>query len=269
MRKVFKGALALGVGAMALAVPASARHSWGGYHWARTSNPFALVLADNVSSAWDPSLATAVVDWSKSSVLDTVAVAGRNNPRRCAPTAGRVEVCNYTYGRTGWLGIASISITSGNHITAGTVKLNDTYYSTPTYNTPAWRNLVMCQEIGHTFGLGHQDENHTNPNLNTCMDYTNSPSSNQHPNQHDYDQLMTIYSHLDGGTTLRSATQLSARDLVGADVGITPKSWGQPIQFRRDGKPSVYLRRDGPDRMTLTHVFWVPGLGPEDNHVHE
>ena len=28
---------------------ASANHSWGGYHWARTSNPFAIKLGDNVS----------------------------------------------------------------------------------------------------------------------------------------------------------------------------------------------------------------------------
>jgi hypothetical protein len=29
---------------------ASANHSWGSYHWARTSNPFNLKLGDNVSS---------------------------------------------------------------------------------------------------------------------------------------------------------------------------------------------------------------------------
>ncbi len=33
----------------------------------------------------------------------------------------------------------------------------------------------MCQEIGHDFGLDHQDENFNNPNLGTCMDYTNDP----------------------------------------------------------------------------------------------
>jgi hypothetical protein len=60
----------------------------------------------------------------------------------------------------------------------------------------------MCQEVGHGFGLDHQDENFNNPNLGTCMDYTNDPDgplSNEHPNAHDYDQLVTIYSHLDDG----------------------------------------------------------------------
>ena len=61
---------------------------------------------------------------------------------------------------------------------------------------------MICQEIAHDFGLDHQDENFSNPNLGTCMDYTSDPEgppSNEHPNQHDYDQLESIYSHLDGG----------------------------------------------------------------------
>src|SRR6266540_1791449 len=53
-----------------------ANHSWGGYHWARTSNPFTVKLGDNVSSTWDSALSTASSDWSKSTVLDTTVVAG-------------------------------------------------------------------------------------------------------------------------------------------------------------------------------------------------
>jgi hypothetical protein len=41
-------------------------HSWGGYHWARTANPFTLKLGDNVSSGWDTYLAMASIDWSQS-----------------------------------------------------------------------------------------------------------------------------------------------------------------------------------------------------------
>jgi len=55
--------------------------------------------------------------------------------------------------------------------------------------------LVMCQEVGHNFGLGHQDEDFYNPNLNTCMDYTSDPSTNTMPNAHDYEQLVLIYDH--------------------------------------------------------------------------
>ena len=35
-----------------------ADHSWGGYHWARTANPFTLKLGDNLTSAaWKAHLA--------------------------------------------------------------------------------------------------------------------------------------------------------------------------------------------------------------------
>ena len=87
--------------------------------------------------------------------------------------------------------------------------MNDTYFNTHKYNTPAWRQMVMCQEVGHTFGLDHQDENFDNANLGTCMDYTNDPSTNQHPNQHDYDELALIYKHLDSTTTVGTASAAS------------------------------------------------------------
>src|SRR6266496_5047901 len=88
---------------LAVPSPAHANHSWNGYHWARTANPFTVQLGDNVTSTWDAHLATASSDWSKSTVLDTtVAAGGAGNPRPCKATAGRVEVCNTTYGNTGW-----------------------------------------------------------------------------------------------------------------------------------------------------------------------
>src|SRR5437867_11622388 len=146
---------------LALAVPAFANHSWGGYHWARTSNPFALKVGDNVSSQWDAILNTTISDWSKSTVCDLTKVAGQATGR-CRGTSGRDEVCDGTYGNNGWLGVASISITGGTHITLGTVKLNDTYFNTSKYNTTPWRNLVSCEEVGHTLGLDHQDTNFNN-----------------------------------------------------------------------------------------------------------
>ena len=47
--------LALALAPFLLLTPerASASHSCGNYHWARTANPFTLKLGDNVSSAWD------------------------------------------------------------------------------------------------------------------------------------------------------------------------------------------------------------------------
>ena len=137
-------ALALIVGFSA--PTAKADHSWGNYHWARTANPFNLKLGDNLSSNWDAYLTGASTDWSLSSVLETLVVPGNTNPKNCRTTSGRVEVCNSKYGNNGWLGVASIWA-SGEHITQGTVKLNDSYFSTAKYTLVK----VYFNLINHTF----------------------------------------------------------------------------------------------------------------------
>ena len=249
----------------ALTVITSASHSWNGFHWARTSSPFTLKLGNNVSSNWDPILSTTSSDWSQSTVLNTTIVAGGTSPRSCRPTNGRVEVCNARYGNTGWLGIAQVWV-SGSHITQGTVKLNDTYFNTPTYNTTAWRNLVSCQEVGHTIGLDHQDVNFDNPNLGTCMDYTNDPSTNQHPNQHDYDELVTIYSHLDSSTTV--GLSVDHADAEGEappamnDIDLKgPGQWGNVIQKSDDGRHMLFELDFGNGHKVFTFVTWA---NPDD-----
>ena len=187
---------------VAFQTSSSATHSWNGYHWARTASRFTLDLGDNLSSAWKNTLHIVSSEWNQSPVLDTVIVGGGR--RNCRPTAGRIEVCNAAYGATGWLGVAQVWAI-GSHIAQATVKVNDTYFTTSTYNRPEWRQMVLCQEIGHTFGLDHQDENFTNRNLGTCMDYTRrplGPPDNTSPNGHDYDQLELIYRHRDSSTTV-------------------------------------------------------------------
>jgi hypothetical protein len=239
------------LGVTLMAVPASATHSWNNYHWGRRTAPFTLTLRDNVSAAWDFYLRQAATDWSNSSVLDTVVRAGTVDPRKCRPTSGIVQVCNASYGRNGWLGIAQIWI-SGSHITQGRAKLNDSYFSMATYNKPAWRALVMCQEIAHTFGLDHQDENHTNTNLGSCMDYSSKPlgpPDNQHPNDHDDDQLAIIYRHLDSNSTIAPSLVASAAP---AD------DWGRAIRFTREGKGRVFVKDLDPTRRVVTFVTWAP-----------
>ena len=243
---------------------ASATHSWNGYHWARTSNPFALKVGDNVSAVWDPYLNEAIADWSASSVLNLTKVTGSTKPRTCKPKAGQIEACSERYGKTGWLGIAQIWI-SGSHITQAITKVNDTYFNTSTYNTPAWRRLVMCQEIAHDFGLDHQDEVFNNANLGSCMDYTNDPDggpggfsatdpSNEHPNAHDYDQLETIYNnHLDLITTVGQAIARKGN----RDDASEASDWGKSIQKDGKGRNSLYERDLGKGDKVFTFILWA------------
>lgn len=250
-------AITLGAFAVAFSFAgvAYADHSWGGYHWARTANPLVLTLGDGVkTAAWDAALTQASSDWSLSSVLDTSVVGSLVNPKNCRATSGRVEVCNSKYGKNGWLGIAQIWVTGGEHITQGTVRLNDTYFNTSPYNTSAWRNLVMCQEIGHTFGLDHQDEDFANANLGSCMDYTSDPNTNQHPNAHDYEELETIYAHLDSINTAKATTGVERA----RDVDVSERSeWGKEVRHNSRGNSSVYRRNLGEGEEVFTFVVWA------------
>jgi hypothetical protein len=88
--------------AVVFAAGLSASHSWGGYHWARTTSQFTLKVGDNLtSSTWRGHLAQTSSDWnSGNSPLLTAIVAGQSR-KRCSMVAGTTQVCNDTYGRHG------------------------------------------------------------------------------------------------------------------------------------------------------------------------
>ena len=250
-----------------------ANHSWGNYHWATTTGKVTLQTGDNVDNTWDSYLNGAIADWNQSVVIELVKVAGGARPKNCRPTSGRIETCNASYGNNGWLGIAQIWA-SGSHITQAVTKLNDTYFRTATYNTPAWRRLVTCQEIAHDFGLDHQDETFDNENLGSCMDYTNDPDggaggavnndpSNEHPNSHDYSQLLTIYNHKD---TTDTATLTTAQDEAGDDDG--PAAWGRLVRSSRNNRIQIYEKDLGQGQKKITHVFWADPERDRQGQVH-
>lgn len=263
--------------ALGAIAPASATHSWGGYHWAGNGSNVTIKVNKAITSQWTTSVNTSISDWDASNELTLInqnAPAG-TSAKRCSPIAGQILVCNAAYGQRGWLGIASIWLTSG-HISQATTKLNDSYFNNAQYNTPAWRALVACQEIGHDFGLDHQDEAFGPPNLGTCMDYTNDPDgggaygpSNEHPNAHDYQELNIIYNHDDGFTTATASTNFGIRQVGAAPpreeagIGDSPAEWGRAIHRDAQGRPDVFVKDLGPGRKALTHVFWAIGEGPK------
>lgn len=200
MRRKFTIVLAIALATvMANSSALFATHAWSNYHWARKTNPFTLKLGDNLTSNWDASLATVSTDWSQAAEIDTIVVVGLTDGRRCAAQLGRIEVCNSRYGNNGWLGLAQVWITADGHITKGTAKVNDTYFNTTKYNNPSARLHVICQEVAHAFGLGHQALG-----TDSCMndkDRLNDPLA-AHPNAHDFEQLTMIYAHMDASTTV-------------------------------------------------------------------
>ena len=251
--------------AVSLVAVTSANHSWGGYHWARTTNQFTLKLGNNLTSAdWRSHLASTSSNWNSpqtfggtTTPLLTAIVTGQSN-KRCSMVAGTTQVCNGTYGNNGWLGLASISVTGGVHITQGSAKMNDTYFNTSKYNNPNEREHVMCQEVAHTFGLDHQSTDGSSQN--TCMDYFSNTGANATstmsttPNTHDFEELNIIYGHLDSTTTVAAKTSPAAS---ASEVTDDPNSWGALVSQSPDGRSSKYEKVNRDASLTLTHVYWT------------
>ena len=269
LMKMNRLALCAGVASvLAIASTANASHSWNNYHWARTAQNFPLQVIDSTTPDWDGELAQTVADWSKSTALNLTVTSfddSSRTRRRCNAEIGQIRVCNDSYGNNGWLGLASINIDSNGHITQGTAKMNDSYSSY--FAVQDERDHVMCQEVGHLFGLGHTSEDGSSQN--TCMDYSSSPNSTR-PNQHDYDQLASIYAHTDSYNSYAA---------VGGGGGGPPSCHGKKC---KGGKPSdangmagqnpmgirvrkgvfdeVWAAPDGAGGTWIHHVTLAPGF---------
>lgn len=262
-KRLLAGAAALAL--LGAGSHAWADHAWANYHWSDSIQPLELQIGDNVTSAWDGYLTGAIADWNASSRLDLTRVTGGTNPKNCKPVSGRIEVCNSNYGFNGWLGIAQIWL-SGGHITQGVTKLNDSYFGLAAYNTPAWRALVTCQEIGHDFGLGHQDEDFSTDDTTSCMDYTDAPAGNESPDDHDYEQLELIYNHthtdvpvISGPGGGKGGGKGGGRNRFPDEQpgGDTPGEWGRAVSTDSRGRPDVFVQDLGAGRRKVTHVFWA------------
>jgi hypothetical protein len=241
---------------------AMATHTWSTYHWGRTSAypQIPLKVGDNVSSAWTSYLDTAIGDWNASSVLSLTKVPGQAKGK-CRPTAGRIEVCSGTYGNNGWLGLATIWL-SGGHIAQAATKVNDTYFNTSTYDNPNERKHVMCQEVGHDFGLDHQST--SGADLNTCMDYFSNTGANAnntdstHPNAGDYDELQWKYDpSFNGPKTSGSHTTQSGT----AGHYDASNSWTEPVTgvIERPGSEDVLVTHEN-GVTQVTAVYWANPL---------
>lgn len=249
---------------IAFASDATASHAWSKYHWGRSSNTLKLQIGDNITNTADVSWQTyldsassdpAANDWSDSAVLDTTIVAGSTTGLACQPKSGTVQACNANYGDTGWLGLAQIWTTRGSHIAQGAAKMND-YYWQPSvgyaYANEMMAKHVLCQEIGHTFGLGHTSEDGSSQN--TCMDYyrnaDDTDTTSTVPNSHDYDQLASIYKHLDrfntasSGSAGAAAVWVAGRAADGTPLGASP------------ARGDLYVEDLGNGRLLFTYIHW-------------
>jgi len=155
----------------------SAIHSWGGYHW-RSDHLSPTVYNKTPSTLYDVS--GTVLKWSS-----------LNTPIQPAMSLDRkADISVSESSSIFWLGIATIYLDSSGHIVKGDVKLNTRLLKK---YSPAVAAHVLCQELGHIWGLDHNEVD-----TDTCMnDLTAVSSPWLYPNAHDTEELNLIYNHTD------------------------------------------------------------------------
>lgn len=240
---------------------ASANHQWGKYAW-NAESPVSLSIGGNFEGEhdWGNEFGVAVADWHNDGTilnLAPVVHGNANNREDCTPATGTIEVCNFNYGDNGWLGIASVWISKGKNISKANSKMNDHYFdSVAYYSDPRWRQLVMCQEIGHDFGLDHQDEDFSNTPIGTCMDYTGNDLTDAdiHPNDHDLEQLIAMYGSSGGDGGGGNGNKGRGRPSV---VSASSGEFGRAIGADASGRANVFERDLGNGQKVITHVFWA------------
>ena len=106
------------------------------------------------------------------------------------------------------------------------------------------------------------------------MDYTNNPSTNQHPNQGDYDQLLCIYDPAYAGRTLSTTThscrgtghydntttvgQITRMPNAMTDLDFENSGqWGRLVRESRNHGQSVYELDFGGGNKVFTFVTWT------------
>jgi hypothetical protein len=102
------------------------------------------------------------------------------------------------------------------------------------------------------------------------MDYTNEPAgggaygpSNEHPDQHDYDEIVEIYSHRDTTTTIGALLPHGAPAAM-SDLSVDgPGQWGRLVSSSRNGRAQTFELDFGRGHKIITHVFWAD---PERDH---
>jgi hypothetical protein len=126
--------------------------------------------------------------------------------------------------------------------------MNDSWSSY--WANPNEKRHVMCQEIGHLFGLGHTSEDGSNQK--TCMDYSSDPDSIS-PNQHIYEMLVNKYGHPDSYNSYDDGS--STNGDTGSDKPCNPKKLGcNGFDVPEGIPPGSVLMNRGPHSET-----WIKG----------
>lgn len=168
--------------------PAHAAAASAGYHWYNTTNGEVTVkFLSKVESIWDRGVSHAAKVWTESDKVNAT-VVDKAPDSSCGLARGKVNICSGHYSG-GWAGLTEVTYTVSGHVLTARMRLNDSTPSTA-------RIAVACHEMGHAFGLAHNDPGDTT----SCMTPTVT-SAQKNPDNSNYNKLDQIYQHQPDGAT--------------------------------------------------------------------
>eukprot|EP01006_Ploeotia_vitrea_P063329 TRINITY_DN85333_c0_g1_i1.p1 TRINITY_DN85333_c0_g1~~TRINITY_DN85333_c0_g1_i1.p1 ORF type:complete len:311 (-),score=26.59 TRINITY_DN85333_c0_g1_i1:146-1078(-) len=219
---------------LVLVCVASANHQWGNYRMPCQNNALVVKIADchstgtfslprnpgdssQITTTWSALLAEVVARWNSIPNIPEGYVSGgqalpfpwnsaSTSPAKasfevvpCDTSGAQVESFDRDLGaNSGYLGYAQVrTYKRPKGVISSAISVMNTGYIGVDYEFSSIRGLqhVLCQEIGHTFGLDHQSE--SGADWNSCMDYSRD-LDNPYPNVHDRELLDQMYCG-DGG----------------------------------------------------------------------
>jgi hypothetical protein len=152
-------------------------------HWSKPSDDERkIIIRDSVenSNSYDTKLGNVISDWGSSSKFKFVRQSAETDSTtrlNCPmPTNyGRVRVCNHSNYTFSFAGLANVRYNDQGHIQRGRVRVKNSV-------SESEKRPLLCQELGHTLGLGHRST------TASCM-HQNASAAAASPDQHDYEQL--------------------------------------------------------------------------------
>ncbi len=170
-------------------------------HWPSQTRPVKISIDDQLSPVYSQFIPRALRDWNQAAPI-VVTQDGSDSIK--------VSIQNCDFGETGWVGVTQVNL-NGNKIISAPVYINDHWMKTASYNNHIQQQYVVSHELGHSFGLDHQDVEFCNPNTGSVMDYAysivggtqncdgqsvNFGISNEHPNPNDIKALTDAYANI-------------------------------------------------------------------------